>query len=161
MKHIKVHVNLSKHQENKIKDAINNKTSVRLRLNNSNLHSASNSILILTENQYAKLQDGLSHYITIPYNRLEKIIHGGFLPFLLPILGALGAVAGLSGGIAGTVASAKKARAADAERQLAEERLKKERSGKGINHLVGVNCAGVSPRYVNECKRRLKELNIN
>ena len=51
-------------------------------------------------------------------------------------------------------------------KKLAEERLKKEKAGKGIKaiqlrpskRLIGANCAGVSPRYLNEC---LQALNIN
>ena len=85
MKHIKVHVNLTKHQENKIHEAIKNKTSVKLRLCNNNLHTASNTILILTPTQYNKFKDGKIHDITIPYKRLYHLAkQGGILP-ILPI----------------------------------------------------------------------------
>ena len=107
MGYVKVHVNLTKHQENKIKKAIANKTSVKLRLGSHNLHSASGSILMITENQYSKLQDGNMHDITIPFSRLVK--HGGFLPFILPILAGLASAAGIAGGVATTVAKAKEA----------------------------------------------------
>ena len=140
MKHIKVHVNLSKHQENKIHEAIKNRTGVKLRLSNINLHAASNTVLILTSTQYDRLKDGKIHDITIPYKRLTHLAkHGGILP-IIPILGALGALAGIGGGVAGMVSGAKGAQKSDAERkaaeaaeQLARLRIEKEKSGKGLH----------------------------
>ena len=62
--------------------------------------------------------------------------YGGFLPFLLPILGGLGALAGISGGIATTVAKVKEAQLADARRAAVGHGLRKKRRRK-----IG-SCAG-------------------
>ncbi len=136
MTYKKVKFNLSDSQKNRIKLAYANKESVGLRLNKSNIDVRGYELL-LTENEYNKLSDGKTHNITLPYSRSVK--NGGFLPFLLPLLGVLGAAAGASAGIATTVANAKKAQAAEAEKQaelarkkLYEDEVAKQKSGSGV-----------------------------
>lgn len=127
----KVHVRLTKSQENKIAHALNNNlNSVMLRLNMSHLHNASSggTALLLTQAQYAKLHDGMTHNITIPHSRLKQMHVGGFLPFLAAIpaiLGALGGLAGIAGGVASAVNNSRQA-------QVAQSQLDKIRSGHGL-----------------------------
>ena len=127
---IKVGVDLSKHYENKIKLALRDGTSVKIRLSKQNINPSSKNILVLTPIQYSKLNDGKTHEITISHSRLKSIAHGGFLPFLLPLLGGLASLAGIAGGVATAVKSSKEAQLADAQRAKTQGNgLKNKRKG--------------------------------
>ena len=116
MKHHRVRVNLTKSQLNKIHQALQHKTGVKLRLSQHNLHASSPTVLLLTDIQIEKLKDGYVHDITIPYKRLHQMHVGGFLPLLLPLLAGLASTAGIAGGVATAVKSSKEAQLADARR---------------------------------------------
>jgi hypothetical protein len=77
--------------------------------------------LLLTENEIKKIKANDSAHITIPHSRLSK--HGGFLPFLIPILAGLASAAGIAGGIATTVRNAKEAQAADKTKELVQKKI--------------------------------------
>lgn len=115
MSYIKTHVSLTDSQKQHITHSISTGNSARLKLNMSKLHHG-DSALLLTQSEYSKLQDGRTHNITIPHSRLQKAHFGGFLPFLLPLLGGLASLAGIAGGIAGAVKNSKEAQLADAQR---------------------------------------------
>ena len=101
-------VNLSDGQKTKIQNSHKNECSVSIRLSKKDLHG--NDMLALTQtqiNQIRKAENGvqlnLSH-AQIKY--MEK--HGGFLPFLIPLIaGIVGAAGGLTGGIASAVSASK------------------------------------------------------
>ena len=78
---------LSDSQLKKIAQAHKNGTDVSLMLNIQKRHPSGVPVK-LTESQAKELADGKNHRITISaYN----VKHGGFLPFLLPLLGGLAA----------------------------------------------------------------------
>jgi len=164
---------LTDSQKNKIKKAIAEGTSVSLNLNKAYHNPSNPHTLLLTQNQYNKLQDGNTHRITLSHSRLLK--HGGFLPFLIPILAGLASAAGIAGGVATTVAKAKESQKNDAERaaaeaaqKLAESKIgqgfnvtykkRKSRKGRGIYPQLGANCTGIHPDYVNSCLERQKRI---
>ena len=127
---ITVGVDLSKHYENKIKQAFQTGTSVKIKLSKQNINPNSKNKLMLTPLQYSKLNDGKPHDITISHSSLSK--HGGFLPFLLPLLAGLASVAGIAGGVATAVKSSKEAQLADAQKaKIQGSGLKVKRKRKG------------------------------
>ena len=134
MPYLKVAIYLPDRHIEKIKDAVKAGAGVKLRLGAEHLDHTSENALPLTRIQYERLQTGGLHDVTIPHNRIVK--YGGFLPFLLPILGGLGALAGISGGIATTVAKAKEAQLAHARRAAVGHGLRRKRRSK-IGSCVG------------------------
>lgn len=105
---------------NRMKGAARSGSSVTLSLGkHRQLVNGPHSVL-LTNGEMKRLSDGLTHKVTLPHSRLKK--HGGFLPFLIPILAGLASAAGIAGGVSAAVKNVKEAKAADAARKLAEQR---------------------------------------
>lgn len=90
--YIKTRVYLSESQKNKLKSALKNQEELSLQIDKT---KQPNHDIYLTKTQIKHLQDGKR--ITISKTQLKKL--GGFLPFLLPILAALGT--GTLSGVAG------------------------------------------------------------
>ena len=135
MTYIPVGIRLPTRHMEKIKEAVNTGNGVKLRLGRIHLDDNSPHSLLLTKSQVDRLHTGGLHDVTIPHSRLVK--HGGFLPFLLPLLGGLGALAGISGGIATTVAKAKEAQLADARRAAIGKAIRYHYSGKRLGSCAG------------------------
>ena len=136
---------LTEPEVSRIREAVKSGRSVTLTLAKHRHRVNSPHSVLLTNGEMARLNDGLTHKVTLPHSRLTK--HGGFLPFLIPILAGLASAAGIAGGVSAAVKNAKEARAADAAKKLVEKKLA---SGRG---LLGTNCSGVAPKYLSECRR--------
>lgn len=138
---------LTEAEINRIKEAVKSGNSVNLNLAKHRHRVNSPHSVLLTNSELLNLSDGFTHKVTLPHSRLTK--HGGFLPFLIPILAGLASAAGIAGGVSAAVKNAKEARAADAARRLAEKKMV---SGSG---LLGANCSGVAPKNLNKFKRNI------
>ncbi len=91
---ITVKLKLTEAQMRKLAKAHKNGTEVTLRLD-KNMIGANAIPLVLTANEYKKIQNGNPHDITISATRVKS---GGFLPALIA---ALPTIAGVIGGISG------------------------------------------------------------
>ena len=94
-------LNLSTNQMEKIARAAKKNEGVSIRLSKTNLHGSHQ--VPLTDMQITKIQKGTGHIISLSASQLEsvrKLIvkHGGILPFLPLIFGAIGAVSAAAGG---------------------------------------------------------------
>ena len=91
-------VRLSDCQKKNLYDAINKKNSLTLRISSENKNG--DVPILLTKNQYNKLQTkktGVDLKLSARQIQANKK-EGGFLPFLLPIIAALGGLGGIAGG---------------------------------------------------------------
>ena len=86
-----VKIYLSENQQDKIKNAFKNGQEVTLQIK----HQPPNYTLKLTKTQINRINNGKR--ITLSVNQVKQ--HGGFLPFLMPLLGAL--ATGVASGAAG------------------------------------------------------------
>lgn len=119
----KVNFKLTVSQQEKLKLAHNNNTSVSLRLSKSQI-SPTGVQLLLTKNEINKLEDGYYHNINISSTRIKKM--GGFLQFVLPALGVGAALTGIITSIINSVKTSKSADAQASAARAAEEYAKQQ-----------------------------------
>ena len=121
MSYIRKRVYLSDAQKSKLKTALLNQQNVTLRINR---YATPNYEMFLTPTQIVRI--GNDKQISVSKNQLIK--NGGFLPFLLPLLAALGT--GVASGAAGW--GTKKILDKVAGSGCPACRKKKKKRGKGV-----------------------------
>ena len=122
-------VYLSVNQLKKIKQAVKKGTSVNLRIDPK---MKSNTSLLLTEDQNAKLLQGKPFNVKMSITQVKALSkHGGFLITIPTLLAAAGAIGSLAGGAAGIAKAVNDKKVAD--KQLKEViRHNKAMEGKGL-----------------------------
>jgi hypothetical protein len=130
--------NLSDGQKTKINNAFEKGGGTTIRISKKNLDG--NDVLFITETQLNKIKkakNGVQLNLSHAQIKQNKPKHGGFLPFLIPIIAAaVGAAGGLTGGIASAVNSSKQTseqvrhnKEMEAQNKAAIEQMK---SGTGV-----------------------------
>lgn len=119
----KVNFKLTVSQQEKLKLAYNNNTSVSLRLSKSQI-SPTGIPLMLTKNEVNKLEDGYYHNINISNTRIKKM--GGFIQYIIPALGAAAALTGIITSIVNSVKTSKSSDAQASAARAAEEYAKQQ-----------------------------------
>ena len=78
-------LDLTEHQQKKIINAYKNKTGVRIRVSNANLHSKGNLNVLLTNQQIKKIDKAkaLGQGVEIKFSKTQLQKQGGFLSSLL------------------------------------------------------------------------------
>lgn len=128
-------LSLSNPQKKSLANAIQNKTSLTLRLNTNQLHGQDKLALTMTQiNHITKSKSvGKGVNITLSKTQLQKMKKmGGFLPLILAGLGALGALAGGASAIAKTVHEKQTADATLAEQSRHNRQIESELRGSGF-----------------------------
>jgi hypothetical protein len=116
---IKTSVTLSKHQIVRVKNAYENKASVKLFLSYEKIKQPGKYTLLLTESQKTRLDKNREAkkviILDLTYEQLKTNHTGGFLPILFAALGAIGTLAGGSAAIANAVKTLQHQSAEEAE----------------------------------------------
>ena len=116
---IKTSVTLSKHQIVRVKNAYENKASVKLFLSYEKIKQPGKYTLLLTESQKTRLDKNKEAkrgiILDLTYEQLKTNYTGGFLPILFAALGPIAALAAGSAAIANAVKTSQHQSAEEAE----------------------------------------------